>query len=171
MYKCLSLERGLNTFLLFERRPLRVCEFYQAHLKDWRKKPFLLSNIFERFLWFFFFFSTEPVATEHQSHLLVLEVVRHWIQVDKIVTYRKYIILIFHIAVQIFCELSETTCVLIESCLNQCTLVTTVIIIPLFLFWACRLSWCSIRFIQSYISRPPSVLNFWSYDAFGVMLD
>lgn len=34
MYKCLSLERGLNTFLLFERRPLRVYEFYQAYLKN-----------------------------------------------------------------------------------------------------------------------------------------
>lgn len=43
--------------------------------------------------------------------------------------YRKYIILIFHIAVQIFGEFSETTFVLTESRLSQCTLVTTVIII------------------------------------------
>lgn len=45
--------------------------------------------------------------------------------------YRKYIILIFHIAVQIFVNFLKTTFVLIESCLNQCTLVTPVIIILL----------------------------------------
>lgn len=90
------------------------------------KSKFLLNNIFGHFSFFM-----EPVATEHQSHLLVSEVLLR-IKVYKIVNYRKYIILIFTCCTD-FCEFLETTFVLIESRLNQGTLVTTVILTPEFI--------------------------------------
>lgn len=75
MYQCLSLVGGLNRFLLFSEED--HCEHWGWWVclgwyeeQEWNQ-TFLLNNIFGHFLEFFFI---EPVATEHQSHLLVLEV-------------------------------------------------------------------------------------------------
>lgn len=73
-------------------------------VKVWRigmKSNFLLNNIFGHFLQFFFFYWACSYRTP-KSFACLRSLVTHSIQVYKVVNYRKYIILIFHIAVQIF---------------------------------------------------------------------
>lgn len=124
---------GLNRFLLFSDKDR--CEHWAGRVCLGCFEEQELNQNFCWILYLNIFFFIEPVATEHQSHLLVLEVLlRIKYKFTKLWITENISYWYFTVLYRFFCELSKTTFVLIESCLNQCTLVTTVIIILLSLF-------------------------------------